>query len=202
LLFRDNNTRPSDSVMLSLIEQLGGPVIGVTNRVIRGMELINDGNVERGIEQILPSAFGNGFKAVRFATDGANTLRGDPITGEVGPWNAFAQFFGFAPAEYTRQLEINASLKNIERTALEDRTKLLRKYYVASRMGDGQEAADLLAEMLKFNRKHPGAAITGETIKNSMAQHMKTSQEMYHGITLSKSLRPQLLMNAAEYDDE
>ena len=202
LLFRDNNTRPSDSVMLSLIEQLGGPVIGVTNRVIRGMELINDGNVERGIEQILPSAFGNGFKAVRFATDGANTLRGDPITGEVGPWNAFAQFFGFAPAEYTRQLEINASLKNIERAALEDRTKLLRKYYVASRMGDGQEAADLLAEMLKFNRKHPGAAITGETIKNSMAQHMKTSQEMYHGITLSKSLRPQLLMNAAEYDDE
>lgn len=202
LLFRDNNTRPSDSVMLSLMEAMGGPVIGVASRVERGLGLIADGNIERGVEQILPSAFGNAFKAVRFATEGANTLRGDPIVGEVGPWNSFAQFFGFAPAEYTRQLEINSSLKNIERTALEDRTKLLRRYYIAMRMGDGQEATEVAAEMLKYNRKHPGAAITGDVIKRSMAQHMKTSKEMYHGITLNKSLRPQLLTEASEYEPD
>jgi hypothetical protein len=201
LLFRDTNTRPSDSVMLSLMEVAGGPVIGVASRVERGLKLIGEGHIERGVEQILPSAIGNGLKAVRFATEGANTLRGDPIAGEIGPWNSFAQFFGFAPAEYTRQLEINSALKNIERTALEDRTKLLRNYYVAMRMGDTQEAANIAAEMLKYNRKHPGAAITADTVKKSMAQHMKTTKDMYHGITLSKSLRPQLLMNAAEYDD-
>jgi hypothetical protein len=201
LLFRDTSTRPSDSVMLSLIEQMGGPVVGSINRVTRGLELISDGNVERGIEQVMPSAFGNMFKAVRFGTEGANTLRGDPIAGDIDAANVFAQFFGFAPAEYTRQLEINASLKNVERKALEDRTKLLRKYYVASRMGDSQEAADLMGEMVKFNRRHPGAAITPESIKRSMAQHMKTSQDMYHGITINKSLRPQIMQMAAEYDD-
>lgn len=200
LLFRDTTTRPSDSVMMSFIEMVGGPVIGVTNRMIRGLELINDGNIERGIEQILPSAIGNMFKSVRFGTEGANTLRGDPIAGEMNPANVFAQFFGFAPAEYTRQLEINASLKNIERKALDERTKLLRKYYIASRMGDMREAADLMGEMLKFNRKYPGAAITPQTIQRSMAQHMKTTNEMYHGITISKALRPQLMANAAEYD--
>jgi hypothetical protein len=201
LLFRDTTTRPSDSVMLSLIEQMGGPVVGSVNRVTRGLELISDGNVARGIEQVLPSAFGNTLKAVRFGTEGANTLRGDPIAGDIDAANVFAQFFGFAPAEYTRQLEINASLKNVERKALEDRTKLLRKYYVASRMGDKQEAADLMGEMVKFNRRHPGAAITPESIKRSMAQHMKTSQDMYHGITINKSLRPQIMQMAAEYDD-
>lgn len=201
LLFRDNTTRPSESVMMSLIEQVGGPVVGSVNRVFRGMELINDGNVMRGVEQVLPAAFGNMFKSIRFATDGANTLRGDPITGEIDPANVFAQFFGFAPAEYTRQLEINASGKNIERKALEDRTNLLRKYYVAMRMGDTKEAADITAEMLKFNRRHPGAAITGDTIKRSMAQHMKTTQEMYHGITINKSLRPQIMQHFAEFDD-
>jgi hypothetical protein len=201
LLFRDTTTRPSDSVMLSLIEQMGGPVVGSANRVARGLELISDGNVARGIEQVLPSAFGNTLKAVRFGTEGANTLRGDPIAGDIDAANVFAQFFGFAPAEYTRQLEINASLKNVERKALEDRTKLLRKYYVASRMGDKQEAADLMGEMVKFNRRHPGAAITPESIKRSMAQHMKTSQDMYHGITINKSLRPQIMQMAAEYDD-
>ena len=202
LLFRDNTTRPSDSVMLSLMEQLGGPVFGVTSRVIRGLELINEGNAMRGVEQILPSAIGNAFKSIRFATEGANTLRGDPIVGELGPGNVFAQFFGFAPAEYTQQLELNASAKNIERSALENRTKLLRKYYVALRMGDSQEAADLAAEMLEFNKKYPGAAITGETVKRSMAQHTKTSQEMFHGVTIAKSLRPQIMQHAAEFDGD
>lgn len=202
LLFRDSNTRPSDSVMLSLMETMGGPVVGSINRVTRGLQLIGDGNVERGIEQMLPSAFGNAMKSIRYANEGALTLRGDPILGEVGPWNAFAQFFGFAPAEYTRQLEINSDLKSYDRDTLERRTKLLRKYYIAVREGDSAEAADLVQEMLKFSRRHPSAAITGETIKSSMAQHMKTSQEMYHGITLSKSLRPELLQMAAEYDDE
>ena len=201
LLFRDTTTRPSESVMMSLIETIGGPVVGSVNRVFRGMELIEAGNVQRGIEQVLPAAFGNMLKSIRFATEGANTLRGDPISGELDPANVFAQFFGFAPADYTRQLEINASGKNIERKALEDRTNLLRKYYVATRMGDMKEANAILVEMLKFNRRHPGAAITGDTISRSMAQHMKTTKEMYHGITINKSLRPQIMQHFAEFDE-
>ena len=202
LLFRDTTTRPSDSVMLSLMEQAGGPVLGVASRMERGLKLINEGYTQRGIEQMLPSAIGNGLKAIRFGTEGANTLRGDPITGELGPWNTFAQFFGFAPAEYTRQLEINSSLKNIERKTMEDRTKLLRNFYIATRNGDAQERSEVLKKMLDFNKKHPTAAITPDTIDNSMAQHMKTSAEMYHGITINKSLRPELMRNVREYDDE
>jgi hypothetical protein len=109
--------------------------------------------------------------------------------------------FGFAPAEYTRQLEINASLKNIERRATKERTKVLRDYYIAARNGDADGMGDALDSMLKFNKLHPTAAITAETVQNSMAQHMKTSQEMYHGVTLNKKLRPELLQNAAEYDN-
>jgi hypothetical protein len=202
LLFRDANTRPSDSVLLSLMETMGGPVVGSGMRIERGIKLIADGNVERGIEQTMPSAIGNMFKSVRYATEGANTLRGDPILGEVGPWNVGAQFFGFAPAEYTRQLEINSNLKSYDRDTLERRTKLLRKYYVAMRNGDSSEASDVLSDMLKFSQRHPGVAITGDTIQNSMAQHMKTTQEMYHGITLSKGMRNELLQMASEYEDE
>jgi hypothetical protein len=56
--------------------------------------------------------------------------------------------------------------------------------------------------MLDFNKKHPTAAITPDTIDNSMAQHMRTTSEMYHGITINKSLRPELMRNIREYDDE
>ena len=85
---------------------------------------------------------------------------------------------------------------------MEDRTKLLRNFYIATRNGDGQERAEVLKKMLDFNKKHPTAAITPDTIDNSMAQHMKTSAEMYHGITINKSLRPELMRNIREYDDE
>jgi hypothetical protein len=116
--------------------------------------------------------------------------------------NAFAQFFGFAPAEYTRQLEINASAKNIEKRAQKERTKLLRDYYVAARVGDSEGMSDAIDDMLKFSSRHPGFGITAETIKNSMAQHMKTSQEMYHGVTLNKKLRSELLEHASEFDGD
>ena len=85
---------------------------------------------------------------------------------------------------------------------MEERTKLLRNFYVATRAGDSGERAKTIAKMLEFNKKHPTMAITPDTIDSSMAQHMTTTAEMYHGITLNKALRPELMRNIREYDDE
>jgi hypothetical protein len=96
-------------------------------------------------------------------------------------------------------LEVNAVEKNIERSVLEKRTKLLKQFYVATRMGDSEGASEYMQDLLKMNVKRPGL-VTAETILNSMAQHMRTSATMYHGITLNKLLRDELLRNAAEFD--
>lgn len=200
LLINSTGYREQDSAVLSFLQLMGGPVYGVADRLQQGVKLINEGETERGLERMLPAGIANGFKGIRFATEGANTLRGDPISGDMSSANAFAQMFGFAPAEYTRQLEINASLKNIERRATKERTKILRDYYIAARNGDTDGATDAFSDMMKFNKAHPSAAITVKTIQSSMAQHMKTTRDMYHGVTLNKALRPELLQNAAEYD--
>jgi hypothetical protein len=201
LLINSTGYREQDNAVLAFLQLMGGPVYGVADRLQQGAKLIMEGETERGLERMLPAGIANGFKGIRFYTEGANTLRGDPITGDISGYNAGAQFLGFAPAEYTRQLEINANLKNIERRATKERTKVLRDYYIAARNGDSDGMSDALDDMFKFNKAHPGAAITAETIQNSMAQHMKTSQEMYHGVTLNKKLRSELLQNAAEYDN-
>lgn len=200
LILNSTGYRDQDSAILSFLQLAGGPVYGVADRMVRGGKLIADGEVQRGLEQVMPAAFGNVMKGYRYATEGANTLRGDPIVGDIGAGHSLAQAFGFAPAEYTRQLEINASLKNIERRVLEDRTKLLRKYYVALRSGDSEGAQDVLKELIEMGRKRPGL-VTPDTIKKSMAQHMRTTSTMYHGITLNKLMRAELLRNAAEYDE-
>jgi hypothetical protein len=200
LLINSTGYREQDNAVLAFAQLIGGPVYGVADRLQQGVKLINEGNVERGLERMLPAGIANGLKGMRFATEGANTLRGDPITGEMSPANAYAQMFGFAPAEYTRQLEINAFEKTKDRRATKERTKMLQNYYIAARNGDSDGMADTLDDMLKFNNKHPGFAITANTIKNSMAQHQKTTQNMYHGVLFNKNMRPELLRDAAEFD--
>jgi hypothetical protein len=199
LLFHSTGYRSQDNEILSFLQLVGGPVYGVADRMIRGAKLISEGEVQRGLEQVVPAAAGNVMKGYRFASEGANTLRGDPIVGDIGVGHSLAQAFGFAPAEYIRQLEVNAVEKNIERSVLEKRTKLLKQFYVATRMGDSEGASEYMQDLLKMNVKRPGL-VTAETILNSMAQHMRTSATMYHGITLNKLLRDELLRNAAEFD--
>ena len=204
LLIADTGYKQQDNLALSVLQAAGGPVYGVGTRIGDGAKMIMDGEYQRGIEKILPTGFSNAMKSIRYATEGANTLRGDPIVGEMSYANAAGQFFGFAPADYTRQLEINANVKGIDRAVATKRTKLLREYYVAIRMGDTVEAENIMEKIQKFNSRHPTAGITMDTIMRSMSQHMRTSATMYHGITLSKSMMPALMANIAEYegDDE
>jgi len=201
LIFRDQSYSESTSVIAALAETMGGPVFGVASRVERGLKLISEGNTDRGIESILPSAIANMFRANRYASEGVTTLRGDPITGDVNSWNVFAQAFGFAPAEYTRQLAINATVKGIDKKTNEKKTKLLKQFYTATRFGDTPTAQEAIQELLKLQKKHPGLGISADTIINSMRQHAKTSATMYHGITLSKGMRGELLQNAREFDE-
>ena len=102
--------------------------------------------------------------------------------------------------QYIQQQEINANVKRIDKATNQQRTKLLRQYYTAMREGDADGMRDILDDMSTFSQKHPGAAITGQTIRNSMAQHHKTSGTMYHGITMSKNMRNELMQNVSEYD--
>ena len=201
LIFRDQKYSESTSAVASLMEVMGGPVFGVASRMERGLKLISEGNTERGIEAMLPSAIASMFKANRYANEGTTTLRGDPITGDVGAWNVFAQSFGFAPAEYTRQLEENSALKGKDKAADEKKTKLLKQFYVATRFGDTQKSQEVLQDLMALQKKHPTLGIDADTILTSMKQHAKTSATMYHGITLSKGMRSELLQDAREFDE-
>lgn len=202
LLFRDMSTKEHNSIYHQLAEMMGGPVVGVGMRMERGVKLINEGHYQRGFEQLMPSAFSNFSKVERFATEGALTLRGDPVTSEFSTTQLVGQALGFAPASYIYELEKNTAGKRIERATLEERTKLLRNYYIAKRNGDEAGAAEVKAKMEDFNKRHPDPKIriSAETVRNSMAQHIQTSKEMVSGVLFSKSMRAELLRNRAEFD--
>lgn len=202
LLFREPPSSSQNTGPALLIETFGGPLYGVVDRVWDGYDMMREGHFRRGIEKMLPAALSNLSKAERFGTEGALTLRGDPVTAEFGAGQVLGQLFGFAPAEYIRTQEINQAKKRIDRAVNEERSDLLRKYYIALRMGDTPEAEALVEKFQDFNRRHPTFPITGETVRNSVAQHIRTTQQMDRGILISKSMRPEIMQSFAMLEED
>jgi hypothetical protein len=202
LIFRDNKmSSGSASLAESVAELLGGPLYGVATRIKRGSDMIGEGNVERGIEAMVPSGLGNVMRGLRFATEGANTLRGDPIVGDIGPWNALAQVFGFASADYTKQLEINARIKGADKYVNETATKLRRQYNVALRTYDMDGMQDFREKLEKLYAKHGALGNLETSLSRSKAAFDRQTSLMYHGITISPKMRDELLGLAAELAD-
>ncbi len=81
------------------LEQAAGPVFGIFSRMAQGASIAQDGDWLRGAEQMIPKGIGDVLKAVRFGTEGATTLRGDPIVEEFSLWNLVNQGMGLAPAD-------------------------------------------------------------------------------------------------------
>jgi hypothetical protein len=204
LLIQDNryNAKPSPEEFIGFY--LGGPALSTGKRLVRGVTDLQEGFVERGIENLLPPAVANAYKATfgRYARDGgAFTRRNDPIYDDITTGELVGQVFGFAPSNYTFEQERNAVTKRMDRNISERRTKTLRKAYIAYRMGDYEGYQDAMREIMKFNRRYAGSkvVITPDTLKKSMDRHRRTSVEMYNGITISPNLRSLLVQHRNEW---
>ena len=153
LLYRSLPNQEQTSIVLDMLEMGGGPVAGVGIRMAdKGIPLMfKEGEVVRGMEKMLPSAFGNILRASRFATEGATTMRGDPIIEDISAGAILSQAMGFAPYEYTRQIEINARNKYQDNKIIDAKTKLLQRRNRALVEYDDDEVDRVEREIEEFN---------------------------------------------------
>ena len=191
LLLQENRYNPNPSAEEAIGYYIGGPALSVAKRTGRGIMDLYNGETQRGIESIMPVGFSNMYKSVgRYQQEGGiYTRRNDPIYDDMTGGELFTQFIGFAPAEYIRIQEENQRIKRIDRSISKQRSDLTKKYYVAARMGDWDALADVKRDMAKFNKAHPTFKITGDSLNKSIKQHIKTSENMYNGVTLSPAMR-------------
>jgi hypothetical protein len=203
LIVRDLPKNSTATFTQQLLQAIGGPVIGVADRMERGYNKISEGHTMRGVEELLPSFAGNILKGIRYYTEGTTTLRGDPITGDVGLYNSVAQVLGFAPADYSRQLEINAREKGIDTLLSKKVTKLKQKYYMAKREGDFEGMEDFKEELLEVGKKHPILDINGGTINDILNRSIKAQEratkEMINGVRYNKKRIEDVKASMAEY---
>jgi uncharacterized protein YnzC (UPF0291/DUF896 family) len=201
LIYRENKGGKADASALSQITEaiLGAPY-SVINSIYRGKELIGEGQFERGVEAMLPIALRNVLKGVRYATEGANTLRGDPVMGDVNGYSAAMQILGFAPADLLNKYEDNAYAKKFQDATVGQGKKLLKQYYIADRLGDYDRANMLRDKLFALSDKHD-LGITEETISQSVTARDKISDEMYNGIQINKKIRNEIERSIMEMHD-
>jgi hypothetical protein len=204
LLYRRPLIDKDQSNLWTLMETMGGPVVGMGLSVERGVGQINEGDVWSGVKSMSPAFIKNAMKGFDLFNDkAALTKRRDVITDEISPYNTLMQFAGFAPESRGLALAENKNERRIDAALKSKRGKLLRKMNMAIRENDTQGLIDANTEIMEFNARmmaigRPERRITSTTKKRSRAGFVRTSGNMVNGIVMS----PDMVRNTNEFDGE
>lgn len=203
LLFRDDRRGVAeDGYVLTAMKQAFGPAGSFAMGIGNGAKLVSEGEVWRGIEAMVPSFVRNGMKAMRFGSEGALTLKGDPIVEDISAYNVAMQVIGFSPANLSNIYEETAIKKGFEREVMARRSKLLDKYEMAKVSGDSDLMDEVREEIASFNERRidPKAKITRDTLDRSMRAREAAEKNMINGVRFNKNLMPEI--NALLEEDE
>jgi hypothetical protein len=194
LLWKDDPKRLAEiGPSLYMIEQAAGPAYGAFRNAERGLKLINEGEIERGMEALMPSFVRNGLKAFRLGTEGALTKDGIKITDDVGAYNVFMQIFGFNPAALAEAQADAGAMKRAEQGIRDRRSALLDKLDGARMNGDSDGVSETMKAIQRFNTKNPEIPINAKTIASSFNSRRRREAESVNGVFLDRKLRTRLM---------
>ena len=155
----------------------------------KSKDAMMSGDIYRGIEGMVPLPIANGMKAIRYASEGVLTMKGDPIVEEVNGYQTFLRAIGYAPTEIARQLEENTAIRAVESQATLSRKQLLNRFALAIHTGDMDALEDIEAAIERFNDKYEGYEITGDTLSQSLKAREAARAEVEHGLRINKRIR-------------
>jgi hypothetical protein len=156
LLYRPPIIDKDQAGMWTLLEQLGGPVVGISLSLERGLGLINEGEILKGIEAISPAAVRNVLKGgQQLYTGEVATRRGNAVVEDIGLGQILAQFGGFANADVIRQYDINKNERRKDTYLTTTRTRLLRAANIAAAERDTDGYKDAMKRIREYNKNLP-----------------------------------------------
>ena len=193
LLFRSNPYQKEWSPEVFTYELLLGPAGSVGRQIYNGFKEImsEDGNMGRGIENMLPAAIRNARKAFRYSEDEDQVLtrRGQPIVQDVTLFEKFITGFGFGFNRLTQAQTKARVSKQLDTAINAKRSKLLRMWNNSILNGDVMMRAETELAMMDFNIRHPFNAIDMKTLIRSRNKFVETSQKMQFGVLLTEKNR-------------
>ena len=200
LILQENRFMRDPSLEETIGYYIGGPALSTAKRFYRSWNDFAEGEYWRAGEAALPAGFGNAMTAGRYFMDnGVKTRGGQFIYEDIGVGEVATKVFGFAPLEYTFRTAQSAAEQKISNAVLERRKKLTRRYWRAVSQGDWSEATDVTKDIVEFNKRHPNAALSGETIRKSIRASYKNTATMHNGVAVNPLFQEAFEKSRREY---
>jgi hypothetical protein len=195
LIFRDDPRGIAEhGYVLSAMKNAFGPAGSYLIGAERGIKAMNEGQTMRGIESLVPSWVRNGMKGMRYMSEGAVTLKGDPIEEDIGAYNSLMQLIGFSPASLSSTYEKTSAAKGYDREVAQRKQRLLNKYDMARTAGDSDLMTEVREEIEAFNSKRtsPKDRITGDTLSRSQKARQAAEKNMINGVTFNRNRKAEI----------
>jgi hypothetical protein len=188
--FRDSRKNQDEvEALQSFLVDLLGPTVGLTVNVAQAAKLLNEGHADRALEMISPAFIKNPLVAARYASEGVNTLRGDPLMDDMGPFLLLMQSLGIRSSELAERQYYNIQVKGQEQKVLKERQNLLNLYGIAFMSNDADSFEKSLEKIFEFNSKHPSVAIPADSLNRSIKERFTKSAQTDHGLYIDKRMR-------------
>ena len=193
----DRDVEGHDAAFL-VMSSIMGPMAGIIDNMLVGAKLINDGEFERGAEKMLPKVLHDAMQGIRFAKEGAKTLKGDDLVPDVSFFESLAKAAGFTPSRLEARYSENTAKKNVEARLLDRRRELLRDAAEARTGTDKDVSMSAGAAITSWNRAHPAMAIKPADVVASVRARARYRKESEGGVYISKRARQELGYSFAE----
>lgn len=170
------------------VEQTAGAGVALGHNFYKGIGMMMDGKVERGIENMVPKFVRDMMRAGRYAADGVETLRGDEILpAESINWRDLAaQTLGFTPAKIDTAFEINNVMKNAEKRMTDKRKEIVNGFAEAVENDDAAAREKAMEKIRKYNASPINRLmpITSQGVKQSLATRARNRAKMVNGVLI------------------
>jgi hypothetical protein len=192
MVWRDDPRRLSEVGFASyFVEHFFGPAYqALAVNPVRAAKLFGEGQTERAIETVVPSALRNVMKGFRYATEGAMTTNGVKVIDDPNIYNNFMQIWGFTNADLAEAYARAGAMKKGEKKLHDMKSNLLDTYYLAKSSGDLSGAQDIKDKINDFNKIVPaGFRITGDSLARSARGHEQRNRKTIDGVYIDKKLK-------------
>lgn len=191
--FRDGReNQDEEEAIKSMLVDMLGPTIGLLPTAAHAAKLWNQGHGDRAIEAIAPGFIKQPLIAYRYAKEGVQTLQGETMVEDVGPFHLFMQSLGIRPADVAELQLYNIRVKGQEQKVLKKRQELLNLYGLAFMASDSDTVDKALDKIDEFNDEHPSVQIPMASLTRSVKERLKKSTQTDHGLYVDKRLRDTL----------
>jgi hypothetical protein len=173
----DLKTDNANSLMGSLMQSFGGPLVGMAGNAFNGINYARNGDWQKAFETVQPKFLKDISKAARFTSEGMTDATGKTILDakELSPYQLFLQTIGLQPSEISDTYARNQARKDAQQHDKGRKESLLRRFRSAE---TSEERAQIAIEVAEFNKANPEAVITRSALLRSLTGNVEAEQRI------------------------